>query len=73
MSFDISILGLLWTLSRVDRIVIYGKTDEEKAGGGQASISAEKALDFSLFDFTVDAPTFYKKTYSLTFPQKIYQ
>ena len=48
ISFDISVLELLWTLTRGFRVVIRG--DEAAAAGG-ATGSAAKPMEFSLFYF----------------------
>ncbi len=60
LSFDISVLELLWTLSRGLTVVIHGTTDSE---GGETSAPAAPAssaaselstVDFSLFYFSAD-------------------
>jgi natural product biosynthesis luciferase-like monooxygenase protein len=50
MSFDISVLELLWTLSRGSRVVIQsGQEPEGPSLGGKRA--ANRAMDFSLFYF----------------------
>jgi natural product biosynthesis luciferase-like monooxygenase protein len=53
LSFDISVLELLWTLSRGYTVVLYA--DENRAAGAAASLpNAHKGVDFSLFYFSAD-------------------
>ncbi len=53
LSFDISVLELLWTLTRGYKVVIYA--DEHRAAGMTAGFAnAHKPLDFSLFYFSAD-------------------
>ena len=50
LSFDISVLELLWTLARGFKVVLY--TDEDRAGGAvpaAPSVAATRAMDCSLF------------------------
>jgi natural product biosynthesis luciferase-like monooxygenase protein/FkbM family methyltransferase len=53
ISFDISVLELLWTLSRGFRVVLY--KDEEAVSLEEAAAAAtHKTMDFSLFFFASD-------------------
>lgn len=53
LSFDISVLELLWTLTRGYKVVIYA--DENRAAAAAASMSnAHKGVGFSLFYFSAD-------------------
>jgi natural product biosynthesis luciferase-like monooxygenase protein len=53
LSFDISVLELLWTLTRGYKVVVYA--DENRAAGATAGLAnAHKAVGFSLFYFSAD-------------------
>lgn len=53
LSFDISVLELLWTLTRGYKVVIYA--DENRAAGAAAGLAnAHKGVGFSLFYFSAD-------------------
>jgi natural product biosynthesis luciferase-like monooxygenase protein len=52
LSFDISVLELLWTLTRGFRVVVYA--DENRAAGAAALPNAGRPVDFSLFYFAAD-------------------
>jgi natural product biosynthesis luciferase-like monooxygenase protein len=53
LSFDISVLELLWTLTRGYKVVIYA--DENRAAGLTAGLAnAHKGVGFSLFYFSAD-------------------
>ncbi len=53
LSFDISVLELLWTLTRGYKVVIYA--DENRAAAMTAGFNnAHKPVDFSLFYFSAD-------------------
>lgn len=53
LSFDISVLELLWTLTRGYKVVIYA--DEHRAAGATAGLAnAHKGVGFSLFYFSAD-------------------
>lgn len=53
MSFDISVLELLWTLTRGFKVVIQPELDRNPTGTIEASTSTQP-LDFSLFYFASD-------------------
>ena len=50
LSFDISVLELLWTLTRGFRVVVQGEL-QEVATASPASIASGRPIDFSLFYF----------------------
>ncbi|WP_164018466.1 MupA/Atu3671 family FMN-dependent luciferase-like monooxygenase [Pyxidicoccus trucidator] len=50
LNFDISVLELLWTLTRGFTVVIHA----ERQGGAQEGKHATRAMDFSLFYFSSD-------------------
>jgi len=53
LSFDISVLELLWTLTRGFTVVVYA--DENRAAGAAAALpNAHKSVEFSLFYFSAD-------------------
>jgi len=53
LSFDISVLELLWTLTRGYKVVIYA--DENRAAGAALDLAnMHKGIDFSLFYFSAD-------------------
>jgi natural product biosynthesis luciferase-like monooxygenase protein len=53
LSFDISVLELLWTLTRGYKVVIHA--DENRAAGATAGLAnSHKRIDFSLFYFSAD-------------------
>jgi natural product biosynthesis luciferase-like monooxygenase protein len=53
LSFDISVLELLWTLTRGYKVVVYA--DENRAAGATAGLAnAHKGVGFSLFYFSAD-------------------
>jgi natural product biosynthesis luciferase-like monooxygenase protein len=53
LSFDISVLELLWTLSRGYKVVVYA--DEHRLVGAAAGLAnAHKGVGFSLFYFSAD-------------------
>ena len=53
LSFDISVLELLWTLTRGYKVVIH--EDENRAAGAIAGlVNSHKRMDFSLFYFSAD-------------------
>ncbi|HVK85196.1 MAG TPA: MupA/Atu3671 family FMN-dependent luciferase-like monooxygenase [Kofleriaceae bacterium] len=53
LSFDISVLEILWTLTRGFKVVIYA--DENRAAGATAGLpNAHKGVGFSLFYFSAD-------------------
>ncbi len=53
LSFDISVLELLWTLTRGYKVVVYA--DENRAAGATAGLSnSHKGVGFSLFYFSAD-------------------
>ncbi|MFN0097634.1 MAG: MupA/Atu3671 family FMN-dependent luciferase-like monooxygenase [Gemmatimonadaceae bacterium] len=53
LSFDISVLELLWTLTRGFTVVVYA--DENRAAGAAAMLpNAHKGVEFSLFYFSAD-------------------
>ena len=49
LSFDISVLELLWTLARGFQVVVHN--DANKTAGGPALEHADRPIDFSLFYF----------------------
>ena len=51
LSFDISVLELLWTVTRGVKVVLYAE-EHRAASGTVASTNADKAIDFSLFYFS---------------------
>lgn len=53
LSFDISVLELLWTLARGFRVVIYTGDDRKRAGAGPAQ-TQKRSTSFSLFYFASD-------------------
>jgi natural product biosynthesis luciferase-like monooxygenase protein/amino acid adenylation domain-containing protein len=54
ISFDISTLELLWTLTRGFKVVVY-RPDENARYAASSSTSRQKPIDFSLFYFGSDA------------------
>ena len=63
LSFDISVLELLWTLTRGFHVVIY--TGEDRRVAGVPEPHADRALDFSLFYFASDAAATTRDKYRL--------
>ncbi|HSF40168.1 MAG TPA: amino acid adenylation domain-containing protein [Thermoanaerobaculia bacterium] len=55
ISFDISVLELLWTLSRGSRVVLQGDRPAELFAAPPAPAVAARAIDFSLFYFAEDS------------------
>ena len=56
ISFDISVLELLWTLTRGAQVVLQGDRAVELFGAAEARIEpSQKTIDFSLFYFADDA------------------
>lgn len=53
LSFDISVLELLWTLSRGFKVVIYADKSRSQTTKEKSSVE-DKAIDFSLFYFASD-------------------
>ncbi|HEX8853380.1 MAG TPA: MupA/Atu3671 family FMN-dependent luciferase-like monooxygenase, partial [Pyrinomonadaceae bacterium] len=53
-SFDISILELLWTLTRGFKVVIHAEQDGTGYAPASEGASADKPMDFSLFYFASD-------------------
>ncbi|MFN0242929.1 MAG: MupA/Atu3671 family FMN-dependent luciferase-like monooxygenase [Planctomycetota bacterium] len=53
LSFDISVLELLWTLARGFQVVLY--RDRERSGDAPTASARKKPMDFSLFYFSSDA------------------
>jgi natural product biosynthesis luciferase-like monooxygenase protein/amino acid adenylation domain-containing protein len=54
ISFDISVLELLWTLSRGFRVVIHSDPLKEYRNDGFPSATPERGMEFSLFYFAND-------------------
>ncbi|MFN0241290.1 MAG: MupA/Atu3671 family FMN-dependent luciferase-like monooxygenase [Planctomycetota bacterium] len=56
LSFDISVLEILWTLARGFRVVIHNGVERRRASasGSTAAPESARALDFSLFYFASD-------------------
>ena len=58
LSFDISVLELLWTLSRGYTVVVYAEEDRRHTGvasrASSVSSQAHKGIEFSLFYFSAD-------------------
>ncbi len=52
LSFDISVLELLWTLTRGFKVVVY--KDSQKQAGPKGASTVARPMDFSLFYFSSD-------------------
>jgi len=52
LSFDISVLELLWTLARGLKVVIHEDQQRAAAGAARSGKHADKAIDFSLMYFS---------------------
>src|SRR4029078_10201596 len=52
LSFDISVLELLWTLTRGFTVVLH--RDETRGGAGHVTSRVTRDIDFSLFYFSSD-------------------
>jgi natural product biosynthesis luciferase-like monooxygenase protein len=57
ISFDISVLELLWTLSRGFKVVLQGRLDLTAEARRPAGVAVKKGMDFSLFYFASDDNT----------------
>lgn len=55
ISFDISVLELLWTLTRGARVVLQDDVETAAAASGEGQAAGGRALDFGLFYFSADA------------------
>lgn len=54
LSFDISVLELLWTLTHGSSIVLYGGDDRVASDAGRPAAVAKRPIEFSLFYFASD-------------------
>jgi natural product biosynthesis luciferase-like monooxygenase protein len=54
LSFDISVLELLWTLARGFKVIVYADKSHKQISAPSAGLHAHKKIDFSLFYFASD-------------------
>jgi natural product biosynthesis luciferase-like monooxygenase protein len=65
LSFDISVLELVWTLARGFTVVVANEEDRLAAAGAALPAASTKPIDFSLFYFSADEAEHGREKYRL--------